>query len=98
DAYLAQAAVAYNTAAGNYRQKIGTQFWIALFNRPYEAWTEVRRLDYPALTAPSTARSGFPNRLTYPANEQTLNGTNYTSAASSIGGDQVETKLFWDKF
>lgn len=98
DAYLAQPAVAYNTASGNYRQKIGTQFWIALFNRPYEAWTEVRRLDYPALTAPATARSGFPNRLTYPTNEQTLNGTNYTSAASAIGGDQVETKLFWDKF
>lgn len=98
DAYLAQPEVAYSTAAGNYRQKIGTQFWIALFNRPYEAWTEVRRLDYPVLTAPSTARSGFPNRLTYPTNEQTLNGGNYTAAASAIGGDRVETKLFWDKF
>ena len=97
-AYLAQPGVAYGTAIGNFKQKIGTQFWIALYNRPYEAWTEVRRLDYPVLTAPSTARSGFPNRLSYPINEQTLNGANYSAAASAIGGDKVETKLFWDRF
>jgi len=46
---------------------------------------------------PVAAKSGFPNRLSYPGNEQQLNGTNYTKAASDIGGDKVETKLFWDK-
>jgi len=30
--------------------------------------------------------------------EQTLNATNYTAAAAAVGGDVVETKLFWDKF
>lgn len=98
DAYLATPAVAYATAGANIKQKIGTQKWIALYNRGYEGWTEYRRLDYPALTAPATAKSGFPNRLTYPTNEQTLNKTNYTDAASKIGGDKVETKIFWDKF
>lgn len=97
DAYLAKPEVAYATAAGNYKEKIGTQKWIALNNRGYEAWVEVRRLDYPRLTAPSTARSGFPNRFTYPTNEQTLNKSNYTAAAAKVGGDKVETKLFWDK-
>lgn len=97
-AYLAQPAVAYATAAGDWKQKIGIQKWIALYNRPVDAWTEVRRLDQPALTAPLAAKSGYPTRLTYPTNEQTLNNENYTAAAAKIGGDKVETKVFWDKF
>lgn len=97
DAYVAQDAVAYATATGDWKQKIGTQKWIALYNRPYEGWTELRRLDWPKITAPVNAKSGFPNRFSYPLNEQTLNGANYTSAASAVGGDVVTTKLFWDK-
>ncbi|MHA8065487.1 SusD/RagB family nutrient-binding outer membrane lipoprotein [Aquirufa sp. ROCK2-A2] len=97
DAYLAQTEVAYSTAAGDWKQKIGTQKWIALYNRPYDGWTELRRLDYPKITAPKGAKSGFPTRLTYPANEQQLNGTNYTAASAAIGTDVVTTKLFWDK-
>lgn len=98
DAYLAQPSVAYTTAPGTYKQKIGTQKWFALYNRGYELWTEYRRLDYPVLTVPATAKSGFPNRFTYPTNEQTLNNANYTEAASKMGGDKVESKIFWDKF
>ncbi|TDH28941.1 SusD/RagB family nutrient-binding outer membrane lipoprotein [Segetibacter sp. 3557_3] len=98
DVYLARPDVAYQTAAGNWKQKIGFQKWIALYNRPFDGWTEMRRLDAPILPPPVGARSGFPNRLTYPANEQQLNGTNYTNAAKAIGGDKVETKLFWDIF
>ena len=96
--YLARPDVAYTTAAGDWKQKIGFQKWIGLYNRPFEGWTEMRRLDYPQLPPPVGAKSGFPNRLTYPSNEQQLNGTNYTSAAAAIGGDKVETKLFWDKY
>ena len=97
-AYLAQPSVAYSTAVGTWKQKIGTQKWIALFDRPYEGWTELRRLDFPVLPLPTGAKSGFPNRYTFPDVEQTTNGTNYTAAASAVGGDKVETKLFWDKF
>lgn len=96
-AYLAQPEVAYATAAGDWKQKIGTQKWIALYNRPYEGWVEIRRLDQPKIATPVNAKSGFPNRFSYPQNEQTLNGANYTSASSAIGGDVVTTKLFWDK-
>lgn len=94
--YLANSSVNYLTAAGSWKQKIGTQKWIALYNRPYDGWVEKRRLDFPVLTLPVGAKSGFPNRLTYPDTEQTTNGINYTSAAAAIGGDKVETKLFWD--
>lgn len=94
--YLANPAVAYATAAGTWQQKIGTQAWIGLYNRGYEAWTSWRKLDFPVLVAPPDAVSDIPVRFTYPIAEQTLNGTNYGAASSAIGGDDVATKLFWD--
>lgn len=95
--YLARPSVNYLTAAGTYKQKIGEQKWIALYNRGWEEWIEWRRLDFPALVAPPTADSPIPLRLTYTVPEQNLNKTNYDAAAAAIGGDVVTTKLFWDK-
>lgn len=96
DAYLAQPTVAYNTAGGSWQQRIGTQAWIAYYNRGFEGWLSIRRLDYPELTLPDAAVSGFPSRLTYPVNEQTVNPPGYTAAAAAIGGDLPETRLFFD--
>ncbi|NTW32298.1 MAG: SusD/RagB family nutrient-binding outer membrane lipoprotein [Bacteroidetes bacterium] len=96
DAYLADPRIAYSTAFGTYKQKIGLQKWIALYNRGFEAWTSWRMLDYPLLEAPPSAKSDLPVRYTYPILEQTLNGTNYQNASTAIGGDNVTTKLFWD--
>lgn len=99
DAYLAKPEVAYATAEGDWKQKIGTQKWIALYNRGFEAWTEWRRLDYPILNIipdPEFTYESIPLRFTYPAQEQTLNKANYTAAAAAIGGDNVRTRLFWD--
>ncbi len=97
-AYLAKPSVNYLTATGTYREKIGIQKWISLYNRGWDAWIEIRRLDYPKLIAPASALSDFPIRYTYPINEQNLNKANYDAASSAIGGDKVTTKLFWDKF
>jgi hypothetical protein len=94
--YLADPSVAYATAAGTDIQKIARQKWISLYNHPDHEWVDIRRLDYPVLPVPVGAVSGFPNRLYYPTTEQTVNGANYTQAAAAIGGDKVETKLFWD--
>lgn len=97
-AYLTKTSVAYTTATGTYKQKIGTQKWLALYNRGFDAWVEMRRLDYPVIPVPTNALSAFPVRFTYPSSEQNLNQTNWTSASAAIGGDKVTTKLFWDKF
>jgi hypothetical protein len=96
-AYLAQPSVAYTTAAGTWQQKIGTQAYLALYNRGFDAWTEYRRLDYPALATPTNALSAFPDRFSYPAKEQNVNYPNYNQASNAIGGDLVSTKLWWDK-
>ncbi|WP_316632795.1 SusD/RagB family nutrient-binding outer membrane lipoprotein [uncultured Flavobacterium sp.] len=96
--YLANPAVAYATATGTWKQKIGTQSWIATYNSPFEGWSSYRRLDFPVLTPPADAVSVLPLRYTYPIIEQSLNKASYTEASAAIGGDAVATKLFWDKF
>jgi hypothetical protein len=95
-AYLAQPSVAYSAA--NYKQKIGIQKWIALFNRGWDAWIEWRRLDYPQLEAAHDAFSDIPVRYPYPVNEQNVNRINFEAASTAIGGDDVSTKLWWDIF
>lgn len=96
--YIAQPSVNYLTASGTFKQKIGIQKWIALYNRGWDAWIEQRRLDAPVLVAPATALSAFPVRFTYPVNEGNTNGANVSAAGTAIGGNLVTTKLFFDKF
>jgi hypothetical protein len=96
-AYLAQPSVAYATAPGTYKEKIGIQKYLALYNQGFDAWTEQRRLDYPVLPAPFQPQSAYPVRFTYPANEQNLNSSSWTAAKTAMGGkDEVDFKLFWD--
>ncbi|MDR7371947.1 SusD/RagB family nutrient-binding outer membrane lipoprotein [Flavobacterium aquidurense] len=103
NAYKLLPKVAYTNAASGatWQEKIGMQAWFALYNRGFEAWTSYRRLDFPKLVPSTSAKNrGFltvPVRYTYPGVEQFQNGTNYTKAAAAIGGDLMNTKLFWDK-
>jgi hypothetical protein len=97
--YLTKPNVVYSTAAATWKEKIGNQKWLGLFDRGVEAWAEWRRLDYPVLTPPQEMTpSDIPVRMPYPYNENKMNETNYAAAAAAIGGDKVTTKLFWDKF
>ncbi len=96
--YLTLPSVNYATATGTYKEKIGAQMWLALYNRGWDAWIEWRRLDAPHLDPAVDAQSDIPLRYPYPVNEQNVNGSNYEAAAAAIGGDLVETKLWWDKF
>ena len=94
-AYLAQPTVSYASSA-NFRERIGVQKWLALYNRGWDAWTEWRRLDYPQIEAPAEALSATPLRFPYPVNEQNVNRQNYEAASAAIGEDVVETKLWFD--
>jgi hypothetical protein len=93
--YLLRPGVVYNAA--NWRMSIGTQQWIAFFNRGWDAWIAWRKFDYPQLTPASEALSDIPLRYPYPVNEQNVNTENYNAAAAAIGGDEVATKLWWDE-
>jgi len=101
--YLAKPEVDFDQAVvaeGSELNAIAKQAYIGLYERGFEAWTTLRRLDYPEMNVPENALTAdglTPRRFTYPVNEQTLNEDNYYEAASAIGGDAMETKLFWDK-
>jgi len=95
--YILQPEVNYITATGTYKEKIGRQLWIALFNQGFEAWASYRRLDFGILEPlPGDESVSVPMRLIYPLEEDQLNGQNKSDAASAIGGDEVTTKVFWD--
>ncbi|MFV0249393.1 MAG: SusD/RagB family nutrient-binding outer membrane lipoprotein [Tenacibaculum sp.] len=96
DAYLANPDVAYATASGDWREKIGKQFWLAMYNRGFEGWTAWRTFDTPNFNLPAITENPVPNRYTYPVNEQNLNFDNYKNASTAIGEDTQTTKLFWD--
>jgi hypothetical protein len=98
-AYLAQPSVDYSSAPGTYKEKIGRQKWLALYNQGIEGWTEWRRLDFGILQLPADAPlegTGIPNRLLYPVDAQTLNGPNYSAAVAAQGPDELFTKVWWD--
>lgn len=96
--YLDQPSVAYNSAPGTWREKIGIQSWLAFYNRGFEGWTVWRRLDFSGFNVPDgLTAEDIPNRLTFPIEEATLNPTSFKSAVELIGGsDDVQTKVFWD--
>lgn len=98
DTYLGQDNVAYTLAAGDWREKIGKQKYVALFDRGVEGWAEWRRLDYPEFNPPPDfVYSDIPIRQPYPFDENNFNLSNYDQAAEAIGGDDISTMLFWDK-
>lgn len=98
ETYLANPDVAYATAPGDWHQKIGTQKWIALYNRGVEGWAEWRRLDYPILNVPEgMVYNDIPKRMPYPYNESLQNETNYDAAVAKMGGvDDRRQRIFWD--
>ncbi|MEO5681005.1 MAG: SusD/RagB family nutrient-binding outer membrane lipoprotein [Chitinophagaceae bacterium] len=81
--------------------RIGTQKWIQLFGRSYEAFTEWRRMGYPALTPgpnPGSTNGTIPRRTLYSSREALLNTDNYKAASAKMAkGDSYVSKLWWDK-
>ena len=101
NAYLGQADVAYTSAPGDWKQKIGAQKWAALYMQGHEAWAEYRRLDAPTLNpCADGALAGdgsVPTRFLYPLDEQTLNNSGYDTGVAGLGGeDGLNVKLWWD--
>jgi len=92
-AYLAQSAVAYDGTNAQF----ATQFWLAMYNNPFEGWSVWRKYDAPALVLPEDSGNPVPLRYTYPVNEQNLNQAQYEAASAAIGGDDQQTPVFWDE-
>lgn len=99
--YLQQTGVAYNAAATTDKQleQIMVQKYYAFFFVDYQAWFEKRRTGYPVLPrgAGIPAENKFPSRIPYPTYLQSLNPEALAAAVTSMGGDDSDTKVWWEK-
>ena len=79
--------------------KILTQKWLSLISNGHEAWFNIRRTGIPALTpGPDNLNDDkYPVRYLYPESEQAVNNSNYQDAASRMGGDNINSKVWWEK-
>ena len=95
--YLTRPGVAFNGTEE--LKKIMTQKWISNFMNGYEAWLDVRRTGFPVLPIPNDNLNAdkFPVRFRYPNIEQAANKVNYSEAALRIGGDNYNSKGWWEK-
>lgn len=92
--YLAQTSVAYDSS--NWKKSIGEQKWISLFGKGFEAWSSWRLLDYPAMNTADESGLPVPRRYVYGNDDPQINGANYESASSAMGGDELDSRVFWD--
>jgi hypothetical protein len=99
--YLAKPGIAWDLATTDAEklEKIITQKYFTLFFTDFQQWFEFRRTGYPVLPiGPGVRNDGkMPSRLNYPVPVQTLNRTNYQSAVTQMGGDDINVKVWWNK-
>ncbi len=95
--YFSREAVALNGIDN--LNKILTQKWLSLISVGHEAWFNVRRTGIPALKpGPDNLNDDqYPVRYIYPESEQATNSANYQEAVSRIGGDNINSKGWWEK-
>ncbi|MEJ7738435.1 MAG: SusD/RagB family nutrient-binding outer membrane lipoprotein [Chitinophagaceae bacterium] len=88
-----------NAAYNNTLSRIMLQKYYALFFTDYQSWFEYRRTKLPALPITEGMRNNqqMPVRFKYPIAVRTNNPANYQKAVSSMGGDDINTKVWWEK-
>lgn len=94
--YLAKVEVAYTSASASWQETIAVQKWLALYGRGFEGWSNYRIYGYPTMIVPPVSNELVPRRYTYPVDEPSINGSNYTAASAAMGGDLKSSKVFWD--
>jgi hypothetical protein len=80
-------------------ERIMLQKYYALYFNDYQQWFEYRRTGFPVLPKESSMMNGgiMPVRFRYPTTVQTNNSTNYQKALESMGTDNINTKVWWEK-
>jgi hypothetical protein len=96
--YLLHPAIVYSDAKA--LELINTQIWIASITNGAEAFANWRRSGFPVLQPNmynNKLNGGFVRRMAYPNEELSKNADNYTAAVTSMGGDGLTQRVFWDK-
>jgi len=96
--YLLHPAIVYSDAKA--LELINTQYWIECFTNGAEAFANWRRSGFPVLQPNkynNNLNGGFVKRMAYPNEELSKNADNYNAAVTSMGGDGLTQRVFWDK-
>jgi|UniRef100_UPI00404A02AF hypothetical protein len=93
--YFSNAKAAYNGTL----ERIMLQKYYALFFNDYQQWFEYRRTGFPVLPkgAGQLNNQIVPVRFRYPTTVVTNNNANYLKAVANMGGDDINTKVWWEK-
>lgn len=75
------------------------QKYYTLFFTDFQSWIEYRRTGFPILPRGVGLQNDgvMPARLKYPVNVQRVNRENYSIAVANMGGDDLKTKVWWNK-
>ena len=93
--YFTNPVVAYNGTL----EQIMLQKYVSLFFVDHQQWYEQRRTGFPNLPD----NGGFfnegkmPQRFLYPTNTRVMNTDNWQAASQAIGGDDINTLVWWNK-
>ena len=93
--YFTNPRAAYN----NTLERIMLQKYYALFFVDFQQWFEQRRTGLPVLPVGPGMLNNLqvPSRFEYPLPVRTNNPVNYAEAVSWMGGDEIFTKVWWQK-
>ncbi len=93
--YFAQPAAAFDGTL----ERIHQQKYYALYFVDYQQWFECRRTGYPVLpkNAGMLNNQQLPVRYYYPILVRSTNADNYRAAVQSMGADNINTKVWWEK-
>jgi hypothetical protein len=74
------------------------QKYYALTFNDMQQWFEIRRTGYPMLPkGDATINKPLPARICYPLIIQSANPVNYQQVVNSMGGDNINTKVWWQQ-
>jgi hypothetical protein len=93
--YFLNPAAAYDDSL----ERIILQKYLALYFTDYQQWFEYRRTGLPVLPKAASMMNNqeVPVRFRYPSNVQQMNRENYKKAVERMGGDDINTKVWWEK-
>ena len=95
ETYFDNEAAAYDGTL----ERILLQKYYALYFVDYQQWFEYRRTGFPVLPVADGMLNNkkMPVRFRYPVVVQTSNASNYAKAVESMGRDDINTKVWWEK-
>ncbi|GGZ20663.1 hypothetical protein GCM10007049_11560 [Echinicola pacifica] len=93
--YFLNPAAAYDGTL----ERIMLQKYLGLYFNDYQQWFEYRRTGLPVLPVHEGMENDqkVPVRFMYPIDVRLQNAANYEAAVTRMGGDDINTKVWWEK-